>query len=136
MEIYICIFFFCDFLPNLWSQGTPVEEGCLRVTVLIITNCCSDRRLLLESRQVQRTDNHLRSLLLAPSIFPANNLQAFHKYSEFHAVNTRHKRDLHEPVANVTFTKREYSMLEQNFIPILHKKFIHKNYYQTIELLE
>jgi hypothetical protein len=32
----------------------------------------------------------------------------FHKYSEFHAVDTRHK---HEPVADVTIYQKEYSIL-------------------------
>jgi hypothetical protein len=52
--------------------------------------------------------------LLALRTFPVNNVEAFHKYSEFHAIITRHK---HEPVADVTIYQKEYSILEQNFIP-------------------
>ena len=37
--------------------------------------------------------------LLALRIFPANDLEVFHKYSGFHAVSTGHKN---EPAADVT----------------------------------
>jgi hypothetical protein len=54
--------------------------------------------------------------LLALRTFLVSNMEVFHKYSEFRAVYTRHKLEL---VADVTSTKREYIMLEQNFLPHL-----------------
>jgi hypothetical protein len=49
-----------NFMLSPRVQGTLVEKGCPKVTVLIITNFWFNRRLLLESRQVHGTDNHLR----------------------------------------------------------------------------
>jgi hypothetical protein len=107
--------YFMISFSTLGFHRTPVGKGCPRVTVLIITNCCFNRRLLLESRQVQRIDNHLRHLmyyvllarecLLPLRTFLLNNMEVFQKYSEFHAVNTRQLQMLQS-------IKRECSMME------------------------
>jgi hypothetical protein len=47
-----------------------------------------------------------REYLLALRAFAIYSLEVFQKYSKFHAVNTRHKRDLHGPTANGTIYQK------------------------------